>query len=920
MAEQPQGRQREQPAVLGEDFKYVAIIENRAREVGIATLDFNGCLYLSQINETNRSYTATLMLLQIFQPISQLLICSSTPDLLEVGVNGATIYYPQIALIRAAFDDSQGHALVSKYTGEALNELTPGTYLAYGCAGALLRWLASEKQITPRSLEVAFLTNDTYMQMDAATVEALELTEPHKMSHSLNRKNYNNNNNNSGSLFSFLDATCTRAGSRLLRANLLQPLRDIPTINARLNAVSELVVMGHDNDDLLLSSTQEALSRMPKDMDRVLSNLTLVVAKSESGTLRRIATFIQSFILLKDLLQTLPLLAEALEHSESSLLQAARNAALHPSFKELLQQLDLTLEENATSYKNAFMNKTQQCYAVKAGANGLLDVARGTFGRLTEQVHELADEYRCRYDLDSLKVQYNAKRGFYFTFPTPKYKGGGGGGRGRGRGRGRGGRHQQLNEGASRRLPAGMYNDDYDDGGDDQQGGGRGGYHPHNKNNNKLPACFVLSSTETSKSRQYTTAELNALNARLTEASNDCIVLTEQVLDGLSKEISTNYVHLLRRLVDNIAMLDMLCAFARVTSDASAAENDSDNDVLMHDNNNNGDGDVIKSMRWTRPLMIDTDTKVGMISIKEGRHPVLEALGGWGSYRSNDALLSLHASCHIITGPNMSGKTTFLKQVAIISIIAQIGCYVPASSAIIAPLDRIMSRLGAGDCLETNKSSFMIEMTEVSHILDHATPRSLVLIDELGRATSTADGVAIAWAVAERLIEKGVPTLFSTHFPQLCDLGVVYASARSWKFDVDTSKGRLEFSWRLKERKNIGNICVEGGGVDVDVDVDGYGLLLAEGVGFSEEVMVVARQVAAQVKAAEHHRSLGDGTKDEDLKDKKDDDEAYDAVYEMARVVWDVENGGVLDEEAERAFLERLVELKKKKKKRRSGG
>jgi DNA mismatch repair protein MSH4 len=912
-----EGAGGEQPAVLGEDFKYVAIIENRAREVGLATLDSNGCLYLSQINETNRSYTATLMLLQIFQPISHLLICSSTPDLLEVGVNGATIHYPQIALIRAAFDDSQGHALVSKYTGEALNELTPGTYLAYGCAGALLRWLASEKQITPRSLEVAFLTNDTYMQLDAATVEALELTEPHKMSHSFNGKNSNIYNNNGGSLFSFLDATCTRAGSRLLRANILQPLRDIPTINARLDAVSELVVMGHDVDDLLLSSTQEALSRMPKDMDRVLSNLTLVVAKSESGTLRRIATFIQSFILLKDLLQSLPLLAEALEHSESSLLQTARNAALHPSFKELLQRLALTLEENATSYKNAFMNKTQQCFAVKAGANGLLDVSRGTFGRLTEQVHELADEYRCRYDLDSLKVQYNAKRGFYFTFPTPRYKGGGGGGGGGGQG----GHHQQGNEGASRS----MYNDDDHDDGDDQQGGDRGGYHRHNNNkdNNKLPACFVLSSTATSKLKQYTTAELNALNARLIEASNDCIVLTEQVLDGLSKEVSTNYDHLLRRLVDNIAMLDMLCAFARVTSDASASENDNDNDVLMlgdgninnnnnNNNNNNGDG---KSMRWTRPIVINTDTKVGMISIKEGRHPVLEALGGWGSYRSNDALLSLHASCHIITGPNMSGKTTFLKQVAIISILAQIGCYVPASSAIIAPLDRIMSRLGAGDCLETNKSSFMIEMAEVAHILDHATPRSLVLIDELGRATSTADGVAIAWAVAERLIEKGIPTLFSTHFPQLCDLGVMYAAARSWKFDVDTSRGRLDFSWRLKERKNTGNNCAGGGGEDVD----GYGLLLAEGVGFGQEVMVVARQVAAQVKAAEHPRSLGDGTEDEEFRVKKEDKEAHDAVYEMARVVWDVENGGVLDEEAERTFLERLVELKKKKKKSSEG-
>jgi DNA mismatch repair protein MutS len=162
------------------------------------------------------------------------------------------------------------------------------------------------------------------------------------------------------------------------------------------------------------------------------------------------------------------------------------------------------------------------------------------------------------------------------------------------------------------------------------------------------------------------------------------------------------------------------------------------------------------------------------INIKDGRHPVVERLIPSGSFVPNDTLLNTDEDrINIITGPNMAGKSTFMRQVALIVIMAQIGSFVPASFAKIGVADKIFTRVGASDDLASGQSTFMVEMSEVANILTNATKKSLLILDEIGRGTSTFDGLSIAWAVVEYLSDPekiGARTLFATHYHELTEL------------------------------------------------------------------------------------------------------------------------------------------------------
>jgi DNA mismatch repair protein MutS len=152
------------------------------------------------------------------------------------------------------------------------------------------------------------------------------------------------------------------------------------------------------------------------------------------------------------------------------------------------------------------------------------------------------------------------------------------------------------------------------------------------------------------------------------------------------------------------------------------------------------------------------------MEIKNGRHPVIEQLSFSKNFVPNDCIFNNERKFGLITGPNMGGKSTYLRQVALIVLLAQIGSYVPAESAKIALVDRIFTRVGASDNLTRGESTFMVEMNETSFILNHATEKSLIILDEIGRGTSTYDGVSIAWAIMEFIHDKiGAKTLFATH-------------------------------------------------------------------------------------------------------------------------------------------------------------
>jgi DNA mismatch repair protein MutS len=179
---------------------------------------------------------------------------------------------------------------------------------------------------------------------------------------------------------------------------------------------------------------------------------------------------------------------------------------------------------------------------------------------------------------------------------------------------------------------------------------------------------------------------------------------------------------------------------------------------------------VAVTNHYVRPTFNDQ----GTIQITEGRHPVIEKIMGREQFITNDTLMNTQEHrFSIITGPNMAGKSTYMRQVALITLMAQIGTFVPATSADLCPVDRIFTRVGASDDLSSGKSTFMVEMSEVANILRNATVNSLVILDEIGRGTSTFDGLSIAWAVVEYLVQKktvGAKSLFATHYHELTEL------------------------------------------------------------------------------------------------------------------------------------------------------
>ena len=204
--------------------------------------------------------------------------------------------------------------------------------------------------------------------------------------------------------------------------------------------------------------------------------------------------------------------------------------------------------------------------------------------------------------------------------------------------------------------------------------------------------------------------------------------------------------------------------------------------------------------RYVRPVVDDSE----VLDIKQGRHPVIETQLPIGEqYVPNDVLLDTeHQQIMMITGPNMAGKSALLRQTALIVLLAQIGCFVPAERARIGMVDKIFTRVGASDNISLGESTFMVEMTEASNILNNVTPRSLVLFDELGRGTSTYDGISIAWAIVEYLHEHSraqARTLFATHYHELNEMEKNFPRIKNFNVSVKEVDGKIIFVRKLEK-------------------------------------------------------------------------------------------------------------------------
>jgi DNA mismatch repair protein MutS len=202
--------------------------------------------------------------------------------------------------------------------------------------------------------------------------------------------------------------------------------------------------------------------------------------------------------------------------------------------------------------------------------------------------------------------------------------------------------------------------------------------------------------------------------------------------------------------------------------------------------------EVAEARHYSRPRIDDGVT----LAIREGRHPVVETTVGRGAFVPNDCSLDPESDQIILlTGPNMAGKSTYMRQIALIVILAQMGSFVPAAEVQLGLVDRIFTRIGAADSLARGESTFMVEMKETANILHHATSRSLILLDEVGRGTSTFDGISIAWAVAESLHDSAERprTLFATHYHELTELAASKERIKNYNFAVKEWRGDIIF-------------------------------------------------------------------------------------------------------------------------------
>ena len=277
----------------------------------------------------------------------------------------------------------------------------------------------------------------------------------------------------------------------------------------------------------------------------------------------------------------------------------------------------------------------------------------------------------------------------------------------------------------------------------------------------KVPEDYIRKQTLTTGER-YITEELKQLEEKIVSSEERALRLEAHIYAEILELLSSR-IEQLKQIAASLALLDCLVGLATVA----------------------------KERKYVRPKMKES---CEALRITEGRHPVVEAISK-ERFVPNDAVLDNEEnSCAIITGPNMAGKSTYMRQVALITIMAHIGSFVPAKAAEIPLIDRVFTRVGASDNLIFDQSTFMVEMTEVAAILLHATKDSLLILDEVGRGTSTYDGLSIAWAVIEYLVKNvKAKTLFSTHYHELTELENTLAGVKNYKVTVKEFNGSVVF-------------------------------------------------------------------------------------------------------------------------------
>jgi DNA mismatch repair protein MutS len=636
---------------------------------------------------------------------AECLTAEGEPELLAAAVRQAA---PEAALMPRpdwTFEASSARAVLFKHFGV-------GTLAGFGfedgqpclaAAGAVLLYMQETlKSGLGHLRRLQPFRQDQFVFLDDVTRRGLELTQTLRTG------------GRDGSLLSVVDRTVTSMGARLLHEWLLSPLADCPAIEARLDAVEELLnesalrrdlreVLGAGHDLPRLTARVSTGRASPRDLAAVARTLRLLPRIKAKATGRRSA-------LLCDLEGRLELCPDLRQSLDSA----------------LVDDPPLTPREGGV-IKEGY----------HAELDGLRAVARDGKGWMARfQAAEVV-----RTGIPSLKVGFNQVFGYYIEIT-----------------------------------------------------------HAHAA---KIPADYARKQTLKNAER-YVTPELKEHEEKVLTAEEKIYQLEYELFVTLRDQVAQETARLMQT-AEVLATLDVLAGLAELAAERG----------------------------YCRPELCDEP----VLEIRDGRHPVLDQTMPPGTFVPNDAFLNPEQGLlWLITGPNMAGKSTFIRQVALITLLAQVGSFVPAKQARVGIADRIFTRVGASDDLGRGRSTFLVEMTEAANILNNATGRSLVILDEIGRGTSTYDGVSLAWAITEHLHDHvGCRALFATHYHELAQLTETLPRLANYNVQVREWQGEVIFLHKIAP-----------GSADKS-----YGIHVARLAGVPREVLERAGQVLAELES--HH-------------------------------------------------------------------
>ncbi|KAJ9305747.1 hypothetical protein DTO217A2_4817 [Paecilomyces variotii] len=622
---------------------------------------------------------------------------------------------------RKYWSERTGHEYVDRLAFqedlETIKITLEGNYFAACSLAAVLKYVEVElgMSFSFHSLRIKFEPSQGSMMIDLATVVSLELIQNVQ------------NTKSKDSLFGLLNETLTPMGARLLRSNILQPSTEPRKITGRYEALEELTT----NEDMFFSIRQ-ALKNFV-DSDRIITSLILIPTKL---SFQYAEQCINKVIMLKTYVSSIKPVYDALATAQSELLLNIRDLCDPTRHRAIQELIDATLNEDVTYQTRPLDLRNQRTYAIKAGVNSLLDVARQTYKEANADAVELVSALAEAHNL-VLDLKFDPARQYYISMSTAELE------------------------------------------------------------NGPLPDIFI-NVFRKKNIIECQTLDLVKLNQKIMDSHNEVVNMSDRSIQELIEDIRSE-ISVLFKVSEAIAILDMLAAFAQ----------------------------LVTTQDYVRPELTD------VLAIKAGRHPIKEKIQS-NKFVPNDAYAAQQSRFQIITGCNMSGKSTYIRSLALMTIMAQIGCFVPAQYASFPIVHQLFARVSTTDDIEANMSTFTAEMREMSFILHNIEPRSMVIVDELGRGTSTTDGLAIAIAIAEALVESHALVWFATHFRDLARI----MSERSGVVNLHLA---VELSPEASKMTMLYRIA-EG-----HVQEKFYGLALAKLVALPPKVLEVAANVSEKL-------------------------------------------------------------------------